>query len=114
MTLKEAQAAVKDFAQRNGWKDEPNIDKFDHLHEELVEMSRHLRYKSPAEAAAFVSENRDLFLGEMGDLLFAVCRLANQLGVDLEEGFEKTHNKVLKKYTEGGKETNIVRHGEPV
>lgn len=44
-TIKEAQKLVKDFAVRNDWKDVPNIDKFDHLHEELLEMSQHLRYK---------------------------------------------------------------------
>jgi len=46
LTLKEAQKIVKAFSERNSWKDEPNIDKFDHLHEELIEMSQHLRYKN--------------------------------------------------------------------
>ena len=44
-TMKDAQKLVKQFAENNQWKDEPNIDKFDHLHEELIEMSQHLRYK---------------------------------------------------------------------
>ena len=45
-SIKEAQKLVKDFAERNNWSDSPNVDKFDHLHEELIEMSQHLRYKS--------------------------------------------------------------------
>lgn len=114
MTLKEAQKAVKEFASRNKWKDVPNIDKFDHLHEELIEMSRHLRYKSEEERIKFVEENRDMFTGEMGDLLFGLCRLANQLGVDLEDGFMRTKEKVFNKYDQKGNETNIVRQGEPV
>lgn len=114
MNINEAQAKVKSFTVRNEWDDTPTVDKFDHLHEELVEMSRHLRYKSAEERIQFVFENKDLFEGEMGDLFFALCRLANQLGIDLEEGFEKTYQKVLKKYPEGKKETNIVREGEPV
>jgi hypothetical protein len=48
-TLKEAQKFVKDFAKKNGWRNFPNIDKFDHVHEELIEMSRTLRYKSEKE-----------------------------------------------------------------
>lgn len=114
MNIKEAQQAVKDFALRNKWQDIPTIDKFDHLHEELLEMSRHLRYKSQEERMAFVEENRDLFTQEMGDLFFGICRLANQLGIDLEEGFRLTHKKVQTKYAQKGKETNIVRDGEPV
>lgn len=114
MTLKEAQKVVKSFAEKNQWKDVPNIDKFDHLHEELIEMSRHLRYKSEVERIKFVEENRNMFTSEMGDLLFGLCRLANQLGVDLEDGFMQTQEKVFKKYDQKGNETNIVRQGEPV
>ncbi len=44
-TIKECQKIVKEFADRNSWKDFPNIDKIDHLHEELVEISQHIRYK---------------------------------------------------------------------
>ena len=38
--ISEAQALVKDFAKSNKWSDEPNIDKFDHLHEELSEIGK--------------------------------------------------------------------------
>ena len=38
-TIKEAQDFVKNFAEQKGWKDYPNIDKFDHLHEELIGMA---------------------------------------------------------------------------
>jgi hypothetical protein len=31
-TMKEAQELTRAFAERNNWKDEPNVDKFDHLH----------------------------------------------------------------------------------
>lgn len=48
-TMRDAQKLLEFFARRNNWKDVPNIDKFDHLHEELIEMSQHLRYKSEDE-----------------------------------------------------------------
>ena len=107
-TFKEAQEAVKDFADRNGWEDVPNIDKFDHLHEELIEISQHLRYKTTEEMVAYIAENKEIFVGEMGDMIFGLCRLANQLSVDLEEGFNLTNEKVAKKYDNTGTENKIV------
>ena len=40
MKIKEAQKFVKNFALNQNWDDHPNVDKFDHLHEELIEMSK--------------------------------------------------------------------------
>lgn len=97
-TLKDAQKAVKTFTTDNNWKDFPNIDKFDHLHEELIEMSKHLRYKSTDEQIEFIKQNKDIFEDGIGDLLFALCRLSNQLGVDLEESFNLVHTRIVKKY----------------
>ncbi len=86
-TIKDAQKLLKSFTERNDWKDVPNIDKFDHLHEELIEMSQHLRYKTEEERKKFVEENKDIFIDGIGDLFFGTCRLANQLGVDIEDAF---------------------------
>ena len=60
--IKEAQALVKAFAERNNWKDVPNIDKFDHLHEELLEMSQHLRYKTEEERIKLIKEKKEIFV----------------------------------------------------
>ncbi len=97
-TIKDAQKLVKSFAERNGWKDVPNVDKFDHLHEELIEMSQHLRYKTEDERVNFVQENREIFKDGVGDLFFALCRLANQLDVDLEDAFNFVQKEILEKY----------------
>lgn len=58
-TITEAQQLVKDFAKRNNWDDSPNIDKFDHLHEELIEMSRLLRYKTQDQRIEALAEHHD-------------------------------------------------------
>lgn len=108
-TIKEFQKIVKEFVERNSWKDFPNIDKIDHLHEELVEISQHIRYKSKEEVKKFVEENKELFEEEIGDLLFGTVRLANQFGVDLEKAFEITRKKAFKKYDNQEKEINIIR-----
>lgn len=108
-TIKECQKIVKEFADRNSWKDFPNIDKIDHLHEELVEISQHIRYKSREETERFVRENIKLFEEEIGDLFFGTVRLANQFGVDLEKAFEITQKKAFEKYKDQKKEIKIVR-----
>ena len=108
-TIKEAQKLLKDFANRNNWKDIPNVDKFDHLHEELIEMSQHLRYKSEDERKKIVEERKDVFKDGIGDLFFGLCRLANQLNIDVEDAFNMVKGDILKKYDHKNPEDNIVR-----
>lgn len=98
MKIREAQDIVKNFAASNGWKDEPNIDKFDHLHEELLEMSKHLRYKDIEERKEIIKDKKDVFEDGIGDLLFALLRLSNQLNVDAEKAFEEVSSKIIKRY----------------
>ncbi|HLD05675.1 MAG TPA: hypothetical protein VJG90_08200 [Candidatus Nanoarchaeia archaeon] len=107
--IKDAQKLVKQFAERNGWKDLPNIDKFDHLHEELLEMSQHLRYKKEEERIQFVKENKKIFVDGVGDLFFGTCRLANELGVDIEEAFNLAKKEILVKYNHKNPENNRVK-----
>lgn len=106
--INEAQNFVKDFAKRNNWSDEPNIDKFDHLHEELIEMSQHLRYKSKEERQKIIQEKKEIFVDGIGDLFFALCRLANQLGVDIKEAFNQVKQEILEKYNHKNPENNII------
>jgi len=108
ITMKDAQALVKEFAQRNNWKDTPNIDKFDHLHEELLEMSQHLRYKTEEERIKLIQEKKEIFVDGIGDLFFGTCRLANQLDVDIEEAFNMVKTAILEKYNHKNPENNIT------
>ena len=103
-----ANAKMGAIPRRNGWKDIPNIDKFDHLHEELIEMSQHLRYKSEEERTRFVEEHKNIFIDGIGDLYFGLCRLANQLGIDIESAFNQVKTEILKKYSGGGLENNLT------
>jgi len=108
-TIRDAQKLVKDFARGNKWSDAPNIDKFDHLHEELIEMSKLLRYKTEKERMKALREHKDKFEDGVGDLFFALCRLANQLQVDIEGAFNLVSGRILKKY--GGKKAE-AKHGK--
>ena len=98
MKLKEAQQIVKNFALQQGWDDTPCIDKFDHIHEELTEISHLIRYKTKEERIKLVNEKKEKLQKEIGDVLFAMLRLANQLNVDAEEGFKHTAEKVKAKF----------------
>ena len=97
-TIREAQGFVRDFARNNGWEDVPNIDKFDHLHEELIEMSSKLRYRTEEERKQVIREEKEIFVDGVGDLFFGLCRLANQLDVDVEEAFDVARNEILTRY----------------
>lgn len=108
MEIKEAQKTAKRFSKRNGWKDIPDIDKFDHLHEELIEMSQYLRYKDEVERVEFVKKNKKIFVDGIGDLFFGTCRLANQLGVDIEDAFQMVSEEIAEKYKGGKSEWNII------
>lgn len=111
-TIKDAQKLVKFFAKRNRWKDAPNIDKFDHLHEELIEMSQHLRYKNDKEREKTIKEKKEVFVDGIGDLFFGLCRLANQLGVDVETAFNLAQKEILNKYNHKNSENNIVKNSK--
>ncbi len=108
-TLKEAQRFVKGFAKKNGWRDFPNIDKFDHVHEELIEMSRTLRYKSENEMVEYIKSNKDIFEDGIGDTLFALTRLSNQLGIDMEKSLNLVTGRIVEKYKGKGKEHKISK-----
>ncbi|MBX4205899.1 MazG-like family protein [Candidatus Microgenomates bacterium] len=108
-SIKDAQKLVKNFAKRNNWKDLPNIDKFDHLHEELIEMSQYLRYKTEEERIKSIKENKEIFKDGIGDLFFGICRLANQLDIDIEDAFNMVQKEILAKYDHKNPENNIVK-----
>lgn len=108
--IRDAQFFVKRFAERNEWKDIPNIDKFDHLHEELIEMSKHLRYKNEEERIKYVKENKHIFQDGIGDLFFALCRLANQLDIDIEDAFNYVKEEISNKYGKAGENKEAKKH----
>ena len=100
---------VKEFARKNKWRDVPNIDKFDHLHEELIEMSKLIRYKTEKERIETLETHKRDFVDGIGDLFFALCRLANQLDVDITDAFGSATKEIAHKYGGRKKEYKTVR-----
>ena len=98
MKIRDAQKVVKKFALQQEWDDHPCVDKFDHIHEELTEISHMLRYKNREERLQTIIDNKEKIQGEIGDIIFGLLRLSNQLQVDAQEGFEETTEKVKNKF----------------
>lgn len=84
-TISSAQEFLRTFVVERNWLDFPNIDKIDHLQEELGEILSPFQGNDSIED---VLKRKDEIVDGVGDLYFALCRLSNQLGVNLEEAFE--------------------------
>jgi len=77
--------------------------------EPLIEMSQHLRYKTEKERIVYVQNNKEIFIDGVGDLFFGLCRLANQLDVDLEDAFNFVKDEIQEKYNHKNPENNIIK-----
>jgi NTP pyrophosphatase (non-canonical NTP hydrolase) len=111
MDFSEAQKVVKQFAIDLHWEDFPDLHQIDHAHEELVEISQHIRYLDRAAAQRVVEEKHDIFQKEFGDAIFCLVRMANQFHVDLEEAFKLAEARIRKKYEHDGRRNIIADQG---
>ena len=90
-TISSAQEFLRTFAQERAWTDFPNVDKIDHLQEELGEIfSLFQGYESTEE---ILTAKKEELTDGIGDFYFGMCRLSNQLQVYLQEAFETVANK---------------------
>jgi NTP pyrophosphatase (non-canonical NTP hydrolase) len=46
----------------------------------------------------YIKENKDTFEDGIGDLFFALCRLANQLDINIEKSFNLVSERIIAKY----------------
>ncbi len=74
-------------------------------------MSQHLRYKSEPERVSYVTTHPEIFKDGVGDLFFGLCRLANQLNVDVQDAFNMVATEILAKYDHQNPEDNHVKAG---
>lgn len=87
MQLKDVQSEVDAWVGQ--WKDGywPPLANLARLVEEVGELSRELNHRYGPKTKKPTEETADLAL-ELGDILFVVAAIANQTGVDLEQGFQ--------------------------
>jgi NTP pyrophosphatase (non-canonical NTP hydrolase) len=92
LNLKEIQRVIDDWIGKNGgyYSELTNLAR---LTEELGELARlYARREIPARDLEDVSRHK--MQEEMGDIVFALCVLANQAGIDLETSVQDVLNKV--------------------
>jgi NTP pyrophosphatase (non-canonical NTP hydrolase) len=91
--LKEVQAAVDRWIAPFGyWHPLANLAR---LTEEVGELSREINHRWGPKTKKPTEDTGDVAL-ELGDILFVVAALANQMNIDLEDAFRR----VLAKYQE--------------
>lgn len=103
LSLNEAQAKVDDWIRNFGVRYFSELTNLAILMEEVGEFSR-LMARKYGDQSFKKGEDPDGISKEMGDILFVLICLANQMGISLEEALKAT----LKKNTERDKD----RHKE--
>ncbi|MCB1142723.1 MAG: nucleotide pyrophosphohydrolase [Leptospiraceae bacterium] len=99
LTLKDAQNRVDEWIQNFGVRYYSELTNLAILMEEVGELSR-LMARTYGEQSFKNSDKKSSIPSEMGDILFVLICLANQMGISLQDALEST----LKKNTERDKE----------
>lgn len=105
MSLKEMQQEVDHWIAPYGyWHPLANLAR---LTEEVGELAREVNHRWGPKTKKATEDVGDVAL-EMGDILFVVAAMANQMGVDLDEAFRR----VIAKYEERDKNRWQRRDGQ--
>jgi NTP pyrophosphatase (non-canonical NTP hydrolase) len=96
MEIKEAQAKVDHWIQTLGVRYFNELTNMAVLMEEVGELARIMARRYGEQSEKESDQNKDLG-DEMADILFVLCCLANQTGIDLDEALEKNLEKKTKR-----------------
>ncbi len=102
MTIKEAQDSVDEWIKTYGVRYFSELTNMTVLTEEVGELARVMARKYGDQS--FKPGEKDNLGEEMADILWVLCCLANQTGVDLTEEFRKSIEKKTKR--------DAIRHKE--
>lgn len=92
MEIKEAQAKVDHWIQTIGVRYFNELTNMAVLMEEVGELARIIARRYGEQSEKESDKNKDLG-DEMADILFVLCCLANQTGIDLDTALEKNLTK---------------------
>ncbi|MFM6964834.1 MAG: nucleotide pyrophosphohydrolase [Sphingomonadales bacterium] len=96
MEIKEAQAKVDHWIQTLGVRYFNELTNMAVLMEEVGELARIMARRYGEQSEKESDQNKDLG-DEMADILFVLCCLANQTGIDLDAALEKNLEKKTKR-----------------
>lgn len=107
MTIKEAQDSVDEWIKTYGVRYFSELTNMTVLTEEVGELARVMARKYGDQS--FKPGEKDNLGEEMADILWVLCCLANQTGVDLTEEFRKSIEKKTKRDATRHKENPKLR-----
>jgi NTP pyrophosphatase (non-canonical NTP hydrolase) len=96
MEIKEAQAKVDHWIQTLGVRYFNELTNMAVLMEEVGELARIMARRYGEQSEKESDQNKNLG-DEMADILFVLCCLANQTGIDLDAALEKNLEKKTKR-----------------
>lgn len=96
MEIKEAQVKVDHWIQTLGVRYFNELTNMAVLMEEVGELARIMARRYGEQSEKESDQNKDLG-DEMADILFVLCCLANQTGIDLDAALEKNLEKKTKR-----------------
>jgi NTP pyrophosphatase (non-canonical NTP hydrolase) len=96
--VKEAQEKIKQFDEARGWEEHWNIkDLLLNITEEGGELWDMIKWVDDEKQKEIIAEKKDDASDYVGDTLFLVLKLANQMGVDAEKALNDTLNEYEKR-----------------
>ena len=93
MTLKDTQKQVDDWVKQFKIEYFHPIEQMACLSEEVGELARELNHRHGPKKKKPIEDTKEV-ADEMADILFVLCCIANSQGIDLEEAFSRTMNKL--------------------
>jgi len=95
MEINEAQNKIKEFDNARGWKDDWDIkDLLLNITEEGGELWDLIKWVNEEKQKEVLKKKKDEASDYIGDTLFLLLKMANQMGVNVEQGLKNT----LKEY----------------
>ncbi len=88
--VKEFQEKIKKFDEARGWSEHWNIkDLCLNMNEEIGELWNLIKWIDDDKQKKIVSENKEEADNFIGDALFIILKMANQMGTNAEKELEK-------------------------
>ncbi len=108
MGIQEAQEQIDQWIKTHGVRYFNELTNMAMLSEEVGEVARIIARRYGEQSEKESDKNKDLG-DEMADVLFVLCCLANQTGVDLEEALKKNLEKKTKRDANRHKENEKLK-----
>ncbi|MCL3782740.1 hypothetical protein EMN47_20325 [Prolixibacteraceae bacterium JC049] len=112
-TLRECQKEVKEFDVDRNWDYFYPLELFANLNEEIGEIWQRIAWVSDEKKKELAKKHHQEIEDNIGDLLFLIFKLSNQLDVDCQRGFKNVMEEYygrfpLEKFQNEDKDSNTA------